>query len=209
MRRRNGGGIEEERASLRCARRLRGLPLRQAQLRLHQASCRCGQYVHQPLYRELLTRRRKLTGCQPKVEFLRMIHDNQILILVAETGSRKTTQNWMHQHFGILAGQYGVYLTDGILLIDAMKDPLLEKYMVIVHERTLAGDALFGCLKEVQEMTPNLKPVVMSSIFEAEKFQPYFSGCSIDKAEGSLTLSNLIEGRRSDWNRKYCGHKHL
>eukprot|EP00605_Chrysophyceae_sp_TOSAG23-4_P001956 GSChrysophyteH1.ASY1.ANO1.2167.1 assembled CDS len=66
------------------------------------------------------------------------------------------------------------FMTDGMLLREAMIDPLLSKYSCIVldeaHERTLPTD--------------DLKAVVMSATLDAERFQKYFSGAPLMKVPG-------------------------
>eukprot|EP00210_Caulerpa_lentillifera_P007410 g7081.t1 len=82
------------------------------------------------------------------------------------------------------------FLTDGMLLREAMSDPLLEKYSVIIldeaHERTLATDVLFGLIKEVVKSRPDLKLVVMSATLESEKFQDYFLDAPLMNIPGRL-----------------------
>lgn len=189
-------------------------------------------------YYKILEKRQTLPVWQHKEEFLKLLAQHQIMILVGDTGSGKTTQipqfvleagyaTYMMQvactqprrvaamavsrrvaeEMDVTIGSdvgYNVrfddcsgantrlkYLTDGMLLREAMTDPLLQRYQVIildeVHERTVATDVLLALLKvEILKKRPDLKLVVMSATLDAARFQEYFDGAPLMEVPGRL-----------------------
>ncbi|KAN0128993.1 P-loop containing nucleoside triphosphate hydrolase protein [Lactarius tabidus] len=182
---------------------------------------------HSPQYHEILEARKNLPVFAQMDEFYKIFTKHQIVVIVGQTGTGKTTQipqfvvysdmpqtenkivactqprrvaamsiakrvaDEMDVQFGKQVG-YSIrfedmtepgttflkYMTDGMLLREAMNDPDLQRYSTIIldeaHERTLATDILMGLLKALVKRRKDLKIIIMSATMDALKFQKYF-----------------------------------
>lgn len=70
-------------------------------------------------------------------------------------------------------------MTDGILLAETQRDPLLKKYDTIIideaHERSLNIDFLLGFLKNLLPRRRDLKVIITSATIDAKRFAEHFS----------------------------------
>lgn len=90
------------------------------------------------------------------------------------------------------------FLTDGLLIREALMDPLLSEYSVIMvdeaHERSVSTDILLGLLKKILKRRPDLRVIVSSATIQAREFFDFFSTLKLPgKADGENTSSDKKE----------------
>src|ERR1700760_3771615 len=79
-------------------------------------------------------------------------------------------------------------VTDGLLLAEIRRDPLLKRYDTIIvdeaHERSLNIDFLLGCLHRILPRRPELKLIITSATIDPERFSEHFGGAPIVEVSG-------------------------
>ncbi|KAF5366929.1 hypothetical protein D9757_010847 [Collybiopsis confluens] len=151
--------------------------------------------------------RRRLPIFKLRDPLLKAIEEHQVLIVVGDTGSGKTTQ--MVQYLAEagyadrgrigctqprrvaamsvakrVAEEVGCRLGQEVGYTIRFEDCTAPKPESIImldeaHERTIATDVLFGLMKKAVKRRPDLKLIVTSATLDAEKFSKYFFGCPI------------------------------
>lgn len=90
------------------------------------------------------------------------------------------------------------FVTDGILLKEAVQDPLLRKYHVIIideaHERSIDTDILLAIVKKAVTIRKDLRVVVTSATLDTSLFTNYFHEAPLLEIEGRKYDVEVLHG---------------
>ena len=79
-------------------------------------------------------------------------------------------------------------VTDGLLLAEIQRDPLLRRYDTVIvdeaHERSLNIDFLLGYLKRILPQRPDLKVIITSATIEPLRFSRHFGDAPVVEVSG-------------------------
>ncbi len=87
-------------------------------------------------------------------------------------------------------GAYIKIMTDGVLLMEAHRDPMLRAYDTLIvdeaHERSLNIDFILGILKTILARRRDLRVVITSATIDTEKFSKAFGDAPVVEVSGRL-----------------------
>lgn len=88
------------------------------------------------------------------------------------------------------------FMTDGILLAEIEKDPLLSRYDTLIideaHERSLNIDFIMGYLKKLLPKRPDLKIIISSATIDTSLFSHAFGNAPVIEVSGRVFPVELL-----------------